>query len=87
MTAFQIVPSGTTFAMKNERVIHSGTMGIGLAFTTEGDLIMADWDGGYPLDQKGAIWTRRRSHRQKQHRAPRNRQTHRAGFRCTGCWC
>ncbi|MCB1276645.1 PVC-type heme-binding CxxCH protein [Prosthecobacter sp.] len=57
MTAFQIVPSGTTFAMKNERVIHSGIMGIGLAITPEGSLLLADWEGGYPLDEKGAIWT------------------------------
>ncbi|MFN0077196.1 MAG: PVC-type heme-binding CxxCH protein [Prosthecobacter sp.] len=57
MTAFQIVPSGSTFAMKNERLIHSGIMGIGLAITPAGSLILADWSGGYPLDEKGAIWT------------------------------
>ncbi len=56
MTAFQIVPNGSTFAMKNERLIHSGLMGIGLAMAPTGELIIADWDGGYPLDQKGAIW-------------------------------
>jgi quinoprotein glucose dehydrogenase len=56
MTAFQIVPSGSTFKMQNERVIHSGLMGIGLALAPTGELIIADWDGGYPLDQKGAIW-------------------------------
>jgi quinoprotein glucose dehydrogenase len=56
MTAFQIVPSGTTFAMKSERLIHTGTMGIGLALAPTGELIVADWDGGYPLDEKGAIW-------------------------------
>ena len=57
MTAFQVVPAGSAFKMTNERTIHTGTMGIGLAFTTDGELITADWDGGYPLDQKGAIWT------------------------------
>ena len=56
MTAFQIVPSGSTFKMQNERLIHSGLMGIGLAMAPTGELIIADWDGGYPLDQKGAIW-------------------------------
>lgn len=56
MTAFQIVPSGSTFKMQNERLIHSGLMGIGLALAPTGELIIADWDGGYPLDQKGAIW-------------------------------
>ncbi|OYW78045.1 MAG: hypothetical protein B7Z37_00825, partial [Verrucomicrobia bacterium 12-59-8] len=56
MTAFQVVPSGSTFKMQNERLIHSGLMGIGLALAPTGQLIIADWDGGYPLDQKGAIW-------------------------------
>lgn len=56
MTAFEIVPAGSAFAMKNERLIHSGLMGIGLAMAPTGELIIADWDGGYPLDQKGAIW-------------------------------
>ncbi|MBB5033223.1 PVC-type heme-binding CxxCH protein [Prosthecobacter vanneervenii] len=56
MTAFQIVPSGSTFKMQNERLIHSGLMGIGLAVAPTGELIIADWDGGYPLDEKGAIW-------------------------------
>jgi len=56
MTAFQIVPNGSTFKMQNERLIHSGLMGIGLAMAPTGELIIADWDGGYPLDQKGAIW-------------------------------
>lgn len=57
MTAFQIVPSGNTFAMKNERLIHSGIMGIGLAMHPDGSLLVADWEGGYPLDEKGAVWT------------------------------
>lgn len=57
MTAFQIAPSGASFVMKNERVIHSGIMGIGLAFTPQGSLIMADWSGGYPIDEIGHIWT------------------------------
>ncbi|WP_395737753.1 PVC-type heme-binding CxxCH protein [Prosthecobacter sp.] len=56
MTAFEIVPSGSTFAMKNERLVHSGLMGIGLALAPTGELIIADWDGGYPLDEKGSIW-------------------------------
>ncbi len=57
MNAFQIEPRGASFVMKNDRVIHSGIMGIGLAFTPQGSLIMADWSGGYPLDEVGHIWT------------------------------
>ena len=56
MTAFQLVPSGASFVMKNERVIHSGLMGIGLCFANNGGLLVADWSGGYPLDEVGHIW-------------------------------
>jgi putative membrane-bound dehydrogenase-like protein len=56
MTAFQLAPSGASFVMKNERVIHSGLMGIGLCFANNGGLLIADWSGGYPLDQAGHIW-------------------------------
>lgn len=56
MTAFQLAPSGASFVMKNERVIHSGIMGIGMAFSNNGGLLIADWVGGYPLDELGHIW-------------------------------
>ncbi|MFN0075780.1 MAG: hypothetical protein ACKVY0_04820, partial [Prosthecobacter sp.] len=56
MTAFQLAPSGASFVMKNERVIHSGIMGIGLCFANNGGLLVADWVGGYPLDELGHIW-------------------------------
>ncbi|MFM7606757.1 MAG: PVC-type heme-binding CxxCH protein, partial [Prosthecobacter sp.] len=56
MTAFQLVPSGASFVMKNERVVHSGLMGIGLCFANNGGLLIADWVGGYPLDELGHIW-------------------------------
>lgn len=56
MTAFQLAPSGASFVMKNERVIHSGLMGIGLCFANNGGLLVADWSGGYPLDEVGHIW-------------------------------
>ena len=57
MAAFQIVPKGSAFEMKNERLIHAGLMGIGLAFMPDGALVMADWSGGYPLDEVGNIFT------------------------------
>ena len=56
MTAFQLDPSGASFTLKNERVIHSGVMGIGMFFANNGGLLIADWMGGYPLDQRGRIW-------------------------------
>ncbi|MBK8095350.1 MAG: HEAT repeat domain-containing protein [Verrucomicrobiaceae bacterium] len=56
MTAFQLAPGGASFVMTNDRVIHSGIMGIGLAFANNGGLLVADWVGGYPLDELGHIW-------------------------------
>lgn len=56
MEAFTITPKGSTFAMSRARLISSGIMGIGLSFGPDGALYMADWVGGYPLDEKGAIW-------------------------------
>lgn len=56
MEAFTMKPKGAYFAMSTARVIHSGIMGIGLSFGPDGAIYMADWVGGYPLDEKGAIW-------------------------------
>lgn len=56
MTAFQLDPTGASFTLKNERLIHSGVMGIGMCFANNGGLLIADWMGGYPLDQLGRIW-------------------------------
>ncbi len=56
MEAFTLKPEGASFVMSRARVIHSGIMGIGLSFGPDGALYMADWVGGYPLDEKGAIW-------------------------------
>lgn len=56
MDAFAIEPDGAAFKMTNLRTINSGIMGIGLNWGPDGALYMADWMGGYPLDEKGAIW-------------------------------
>jgi putative membrane-bound dehydrogenase-like protein len=56
MEAFTISPKGSTFEMSRPRLINAGIMGIGLSFGPDGALYMADWVGGYPLDEKGAIW-------------------------------
>lgn len=57
MDAFTLEPEGASFKMANLRTVHSGLMGIGMAWGIEGALYLADWDGGYPLDAKGAIWS------------------------------
>ena len=56
MDAFQIVPDGASFQMQKLRTLNNGVMGIGMSWGPDGALYMADWIGGYPLDEKGAIW-------------------------------
>lgn len=53
--AFRTEPTGDAFAMVDEHKIGSGTAIVGLTFGPDGALYGADWDGGYPLDQKGAV--------------------------------
>ncbi len=56
MDAFAIESDGTAFKMTHLRTINNGIMGIGLSWGPDGALYMADWIGGYPLDEKGAVW-------------------------------
>jgi len=56
MEAFTIQPKGSAFEMSRPRLINAGIMGIGLSFGPDGGLYLADWSGGYPTDEKGAIW-------------------------------
>jgi putative membrane-bound dehydrogenase-like protein len=56
MEAFTIQPKGSAFEMSRARLINAGILGIGLSFGPDGGLYLADWSGGYPTDEKGAIW-------------------------------
>lgn len=53
--AFQVEESGDSFKMINDHQIGSGLAIVGLAFGPDGALYGADWDGGYPLDEKGSV--------------------------------
>ena len=53
--AFQVKRSGDSFQMVNDQQIGSGIAIVGLAFGPDGALYGADWDGGYPLDEKGSV--------------------------------
>jgi quinoprotein glucose dehydrogenase len=53
--AFRVEYAGDSFAMVDEHQIGSGLAIVGLAFGPDGGLYGADWDGGYPLDEKGSI--------------------------------
>ncbi|MFN3194194.1 MAG: PVC-type heme-binding CxxCH protein [Aureliella sp.] len=53
--AFRVEPEGDGFKMVDEHQIASGVAIVGIAFGPEGAIYGADWDGGYPLDEKGSV--------------------------------
>ncbi len=57
MEAFTVKPNGAAFEMSRPRLINGGIMGIGMSWAPDGTFYMADWVGGYPLDEKGAVWS------------------------------
>jgi quinoprotein glucose dehydrogenase len=57
MNALRLEPSGAAWRLAEDVPVSSGIMGIGMSWGPEGKLYFADWIGGYPLDQKGAVWT------------------------------
>lgn len=56
MEAFRLTPDRDGFRMEDVRTVSSGIMGIGMSWGPDGRAYFADWDGGYPLDEKGAVW-------------------------------
>ncbi len=56
MNALRLEPDGASFRLAEDVVVSSGIMGIGMSWGPDGGLYFADWDGGYPLDGKGAVW-------------------------------
>ena len=54
--AFQVKPKGASFEMVNAHSIGSGIPLVGINFGPDGGLYGVDWGGGYPLNQKGAVW-------------------------------
>ena len=56
LTALTLEPRGASFVQTAEERLNQGIMGIGMAWGPEGALYFADWDGGYPLDEKGSVW-------------------------------
>ncbi len=57
MAALRVEADGASFRQVYDEQVAGGPMGIGMSWGPEGRLYFADWDGGYPLDQKGAVWT------------------------------
>lgn len=56
LTAFQAKPKGAAFEMVNEHVFLSGMMASALNFAPDGSMVVADWDGMWAPDGKGAVW-------------------------------
>lgn len=56
LKGFRAERDGATFKMADARILNDGVMGIGATWHPDGSLFIADWMGGYPLDELGAIW-------------------------------
>ncbi len=56
MRGFRVEQDGASFKRGTVGLLHQGVMGIGLSWHPDGSLFFADWAGGYPLDEKGAVW-------------------------------
>ncbi len=56
LRSFKVKPKGATFEMTDEHLVLSGPMNVGVTFGPDGALYSADWSGGYPLNDKGAVW-------------------------------
>jgi len=54
--AFQVEENGASYKMVNNMKIGNGVPIVGINFGPDGALYGVDWGGGYPLNQKGAIW-------------------------------
>lgn len=54
--AFRAEPRGDAFAMVQDHQIGDGIPLVGLQFAPDGGLYAVDWGGGYPLNEKGAVW-------------------------------
>ncbi|MCB1205433.1 MAG: hypothetical protein KDN18_14320, partial [Verrucomicrobiae bacterium] len=54
--AFRVEPEGDSWAMRDDHRIGDGIPLVGLQFSPDGALCGVDWGGGYPMNEKGAIW-------------------------------
>lgn len=54
--AFRVEPNGASFKMVGDHQIGKGVPIVGWKFGPDGGLYGVDWGGGYPLNEKGAVW-------------------------------
>ena len=56
LLSFTVKPKGASFEIAQSHTVLSGPMNVGINFGPDGALYSADWAGGYPLNEKGAVW-------------------------------
>jgi len=56
LLSFTVKTKGASFEIAESHTVLSGPMNIGINFGPDGALYSADWSGGYPLNEKGAVW-------------------------------
>ncbi|MDG1857187.1 MAG: HEAT repeat domain-containing protein, partial [Verrucomicrobiota bacterium] len=56
ITAFRVKPKGAYFEMVDEHIFHQGLMASALNFGPDGAAYIADWDGMWQPNDKGAIY-------------------------------
>ncbi len=56
INAFKAEPDGAGFKMTDDHLVAEGDAFVGSNFGPDGALYVVDWQGGYPLNEKGAIW-------------------------------
>lgn len=56
LRSFKVKAKGASFEMTDEHTVYSGPKNVGINFGPDGALYSVDWSGGYPLNDKGAIW-------------------------------
>jgi len=56
INAFRLEPAGASFRIAGDHQMAGGTAFTGCNFGPDGALYVVDWQGGYPLKQKGALW-------------------------------
>ncbi|BCX49935.1 glucose dehydrogenase [Haloferula helveola] len=54
--AMELVPEGAGFRLASDSVLAEGDAFVGCSFGPDGALYVVDWAGGYPLNDKGAVW-------------------------------
>ncbi len=55
LSSFRLIEDGAAFKMVDEKTFVKGIMGTGLSFGPDGALYVADWNGGWSLNENGGI--------------------------------